>query len=69
MPFDPHHRKDDDVSRLGLRADMLDAPHQSSPLRKFNYTSHATPSPGGPMSAHAQEPSDQPVGRLSRVHG
>ncbi len=45
MPLDPHDGQDDDMSRLGLYADLLDAPYQPPPLGKFDYTTHAAPPP------------------------
>jgi hypothetical protein len=43
VTLDPHDRKDDDVRRFGLGADVFNAAHQPPPLGKFNYTSHAQP--------------------------
>ena len=56
MPFDPHHRQDDDMSGLGLPAGVFQPAHQAAPLGKFNYSSHATPFP---TAARAQAPLPQ----------
>lgn len=54
MPFDAHDRKDDDMGWLRLRADLLNAPHQTPAFGKFNYTSHVTPPRGDGMSVVAR---------------
>ncbi|HTS40725.1 MAG TPA: hypothetical protein VMH84_09325 [Xanthobacteraceae bacterium] len=70
MPFNPHDRKDDDMSGLGLNADLLKAAHQTPPFWKLNHTPHSVPSPDDieAQSRHAKI-AGSAVAQLSRVDG